>query len=146
LPADIFGAERGNSKGWDITDPVTLAAIEAERAPFAAPHRWQAGGKGKVRTVVNPARPLEEVGEVAEADAAGVTRAVDAAVKAQAGWQKTPVAQRAAMLLKAADLYENHAVEFFALCAREAGKTLADGVAELREAADFLRYYAGQAA
>src|SRR5690606_27493454 len=53
---------------------------------------------------------------------------------------------RAAMLERAADLYEAHACEFFALCAREAGKTLADGVAEVREAVDFLRYYAGQAA
>ena len=56
------------------------------------------------------------------------------------------MAIRADMLIKAADLYEQNAMEFFALCAREAGKTLADGVAEVREAVDFLRYYAGQAA
>src|SRR5690606_33042908 len=68
------------------------------------------------------------------------------ATGAQAQWAATPVARRAAALLKAADLYEDNAAEFFALCAREAGKTLGDAVAELREAADFLRYYAGQAA
>ena len=57
-----------------------------------------------------------------------------------------PVAERADILRRAADLYEANAVEFFALCTREAGKTLADGVAELREAVDFLRYYAAEAA
>ncbi|RIK88433.1 MAG: bifunctional proline dehydrogenase/L-glutamate gamma-semialdehyde dehydrogenase [Hyphomicrobiales bacterium] len=145
-PADIFDAERANSKGWDITDPVTLAEIEAGRDRFAAPHRWRAGSGKTGRPVINPAKPDEVVGEVFEADAAAVTGAVDRAVKAQGDWAATPVATRAAALLKAADLYEENAVEFFALCAREAGKTLADAVAELREAADFLRYYAGQAA
>jgi RHH-type proline utilization regulon transcriptional repressor/proline dehydrogenase/delta 1-pyrroline-5-carboxylate dehydrogenase len=144
-PVDIFGAERRNSKGWDITDPVTLADIESRRKAFAAPHRWQAGDAGKSRGIVNPARPQEMVGEVVEAGASAVKKAVEAAVKAQPKWEKTAVSTRAAALLKAADLYEDHAVEFFSLCAREAGKTLTDGVAEVREAADFLRYYAGQA-
>lgn len=145
-PADIFGAQRANSVGWDITDPVTLDRIETGRAKFAAPHRWQAGSGKKGRPVVNPARPDEVVGEVFEADAAAVKKAVDKAVTAQPAWAAAPVASRAAALLKAADLYEENAVEFFALCGREAGKTLADAVAEVREAVDFLRYYAGQAA
>ncbi|TKT79126.1 bifunctional proline dehydrogenase/L-glutamate gamma-semialdehyde dehydrogenase PutA [Aquamicrobium sp. LC103] len=146
-PADIFGAERGNSKGWDINDPVTLAEIESARAAFAAPHEWKVGpSKAKGRPVVNPAKSGEIAGQVVEAGGADVKRAVDAAAKAQAGWAGRPVAERAAMLERAADLYEANAVEFFALCTREAGKTLADGVAEVREAADFLRYYAGQAA
>ena len=144
-PADIFGAERRNSIGWDITDAMTFADIEEKRKAFAAPHQWHAGGKGKAKGVLNPAKPTEIVGEVAEAGAADVTKAIDLAVKAQPVWEKTSVATRATALLKAADLYEENAVEFFALCAREAGKTLADGVAEVREAADFLRYYAGQA-
>jgi RHH-type transcriptional regulator, proline utilization regulon repressor / proline dehydrogenase / delta 1-pyrroline-5-carboxylate dehydrogenase len=152
-PAVIFGAERGNSKGFDITDPSTLADIEAARKRFAAPHLWKAAPMvagaidgAMARGVVNPARPQELAGEVIEADAAIVKKAVDAAVKAQARWEETPVAARAEILLATADLYEQNAVEFFALCAREAGKTLADGVAEVREASDFLRYYAGQAA
>jgi len=151
-PAEIFGVERANSKGWDITDAITLAQLDASRNDFAPPFLWSAApvidGKalaGKARRVVNPARPTEMVGEVVEASAADVRRAVDAAVAAQPGWAGTPVAERVGALLKAADLYEAHAVEFFALCAREAGKTLADGIAEVREAADFLRYYAGQA-
>lgn len=151
-PADIFSPERANSKGWDITDPVTLAALEAARAPFAAPHRWQAAptlaakpAKGRAREVINPAAPADIVGEVIEADASQVKKAVDAAAAAQPGWEETPVAVRAEALLRAADLYEANAAEFFALCSREAGKTLVDGIAELREAVDFLRYYAAQA-
>ncbi len=145
-PEDIFGASRANSAGWDITDPVTMARIEEGRAKFAAPHRWKAGAGKTARAIVNPAKPDEIVGEVFEADAAAVEKAVGKALKAQPAWEKTPVAARAAALSKAADLYEANAIEFFALCAREAGKILPDAVAELREAVDFLRYYAAEAA
>ncbi|MCA0013035.1 bifunctional proline dehydrogenase/L-glutamate gamma-semialdehyde dehydrogenase PutA [Mesorhizobium sp. B292B1B] len=150
-PAVIFGAGRRNSKGFDITDPVTLAAIDKERTAFAGPDRWhakpitRAAGYGEQRPVVNPARPSEVVGTVSEATAKQVATAVRIAVEAQPAWAKRPVAERAAILNRAADLYEANAVEFFALATREAGKSLADGVAEVREAVDFLRYYAAEA-
>ncbi len=150
-PAAIFGADRRNARGWDITDVVTLDAIEQERAPFAAPYRWQAKpltrakGKGSARDVINPAVIGEVVGTVTEAGEAQVQAAVGFAVKAQPGWATRPVAERADILRRAADLYEANAAEFFALATREAGKTLADGVAEVREAVDFLRYYASEA-
>ena len=150
-PAAIFGGSRSNSKGFDITDPVTLAAIEKERQQFAGPDRWhakpitRAAGYGKTTPVANPAKPSEIVGTVTEAAEKQVATAVRIAVEAQPAWARRPVAERAAILRRAADLYENNAVEFFALCTREAGKVLADGVAEVREAVDFLRYYAGQA-
>lgn len=151
-PSDIFGPGRRNSKGWDITDPATLAAIERARAPFAAPHRWTAapmtraaGGSGQAREVVNPARTGEIVGLVTDATAEQAREAVAIAVAAQPLWAATPVHERAAILRRIADLYEEHAAEFFALAAREAGKTLADCVAEVREAVDFLRYYAAEA-
>ena len=148
----IFGAGRRNSKGFDITDPVTLAAIDKAKAAFAGPERWhakpitRAAGYGKQRPVVNPAKPAEVVGTVSEAAAKQVATAVRIAVEAQPAWAKRPVAERAAILNRAADLYEANAVEFFALATREAGKSLADGVAEVREAVDFLRYYAAEAA
>lgn len=151
-PATIFGAGRRNSKGFDITDPVTLAAIDKAKAAFAGPERWhakpitRAAGYGKQRRVVNPAKPDEVVGTVSEAAAKQVATAVRFAVEAQPAWAKRPVAERAAVLNRAADLYEANAVEFFALATREAGKSLADGVAEVREAVDFLRYYAAEAA
>ncbi|RWD02516.1 MAG: bifunctional proline dehydrogenase/L-glutamate gamma-semialdehyde dehydrogenase PutA [Mesorhizobium sp.] len=150
-PSQIFGAGRRNSKGFDITDTVTLAAIDKARAAFAGPDRWhakpitRAAGYGKLRPIVNPAKPSEVVGTVSEAAAKQVATAVRFAVEAQPAWAKRPVAERAAILNRAADLYEANAVEFFALATREAGKSLADGVAEVREAVDFLRYYATEA-
>lgn len=151
-PSAIFGAGRRNAKGWDITDAVTLAEIEKARAAFAPPHTWQARpltrakGRGSARDIVNPARIDEVVGTVVEATEAQVKEATGIGVKAQPGWAGRPVGERADMLRKAADLYEANAAEFFALATREAGKTLADGVAEVREAVDFLRYYASEAA
>jgi RHH-type proline utilization regulon transcriptional repressor/proline dehydrogenase/delta 1-pyrroline-5-carboxylate dehydrogenase len=151
-PDAIFGAGRTNARGWDITDAVTLAAIEAGRAAFAGTDRWlakpltRAVGKGKKRAVVNPANPGQTVGSVVEATKEQATEAVRLAVEAQAAWVARPVAERADILRRAADLYEKNAVEFFALATREAGKTLADGVSEVREAVDFLRYYASEAA
>ncbi|TJW68184.1 MAG: L-glutamate gamma-semialdehyde dehydrogenase, partial [Mesorhizobium sp.] len=103
-------------------------------------------GYGKERKVVNPAKPDEVVGTIHEAAAKQVATAVRIAVEAQPAWAKRPVAERAAILNRAADLYEANAAEFFALATREAGKSLADGVAEVREAVDFLRYYAAEAA
>jgi len=150
-PAGIFGAERKNSRGWDITDPVTVAELDQARAQFAAPHKWEAvpitaaKGKGATIEIRNPARPDEIVGMVQEATADQAREAVKIAAKAQVKWAATPVGERAAILRKAADLYEENAVEFFAIAAREAGKILLDCVGEVREAVDFLRYYALQA-
>ena len=153
MPSAIFGAGRRAARGFDITDPVTIAALDAARAPFMTGSAWTArpsspaaGEGGPARVIVNPARPAEAVGTVVEADAALAGQAVRIGAAAQPAWAATPVADRAAMLLRAADLYEAHAAEFFALCTREAGKTLADGIAEVREAVDFLRYYAAEAA
>ena len=151
-PASIFGAGRRNSRGFDVTDTVTLAAIEKAKAEFAGSDRWhakpitRAAGYGKQRPVTNPARPEEVVGTIQEAAAKQVATAVRIAVEAQPAWAKRPVTERAAILNRAADLYEANAAEFFALATREAGKSLADGVAEVREAVDFLRYYAADAA
>ncbi len=151
VPSAIF-APRRNSRGWDLTDPCDLAAIEAGRAPFASPHQWSAeplvaGGVtvGKGRKILNPAKPEEVVGEVKEADGGLVQTAVGAAREAQAAWETTPVAERAVIIERVADLYEDNTFEFLALTAREAGKTQLDGVAEVREAVDFLRYYAREA-
>ena len=150
-PCHLF-APRRNSTGWDLTDPVDLARIEVGRAPFATPYRWSAGpispaaGEARpARTVVNPARPDEIVGEVSEADAELAHAAIEVATEMQPAWEALSGTERAAILRKAADIYEANSCEIFALVAREAGKTLLDGVAEVREAVDFLRYYAVEA-
>ena len=145
-PAAIFGPGRRNARGWDLTDPLDLAKIDAALAGFARPHQWKAGsGPGTSRPIVNPADPGDIVGHVRDATPGQIQEALDLAFDAAPGWAATPVAERATILNRLADLYECHAAEFFALAAREAGKTLADGVAEVREAVDFLRYYAGAA-
>ncbi len=151
-PSGIFGNNRTNSKGWDVTDPMEVVAIEKERGKFAAPFRWSiapitpAIGDGELIEIRNPARPEEVVGTVRLASVKQVTKAVKVAKKAYGNWSALGAEKRGAILLKTADLCEKHAAEFFALAAREAGKTLADCIAEVREAVDFLRYYAGQAA
>ena len=140
-PRDIFGTDRVNSAGFDLTDHDTLARINDARAakiPDAAPITRHPGA-GAPRPVLNPATG-ECVGTVIEAD----SETVSAAIAAARPWD-APVDRRANVLRRAADLYEQNFGPIFAVLAREAGKTLNDAVGELREAVDFLRYYARQA-
>jgi len=151
-PSAIFGAGRTNARGWDITDTVTLEKIGKAKQAFDGSYQWQAepitraDAKGPSRPVANPAKSDEVVGNVTETAPKAAAVAVEIAVDAQRRWAARPVAERAAMLSRAADLYEANAFQLFSLCTREAGKTLADGIAEVREAVDFLRYYAAEAA
>ena len=140
-PAEIFGDRRKNSRGFDLSDEATLAEIEAARdcaLPEAGPVTLREAS-GVARDVINPATG-EKIGRVTEADAATVARAIEDA----APWEAS-AAERAEVLRRAADLYEEHYGVIFATLAREAGKFLPDAVGELREAVDFLRYYAGEA-
>jgi RHH-type proline utilization regulon transcriptional repressor/proline dehydrogenase/delta 1-pyrroline-5-carboxylate dehydrogenase len=139
-PEDLFGATRKNAIGFDLTDEAELTRIEAARSVTlddAAPLTVSAPS-GNVRAVKNPATG-EIVAQVTEADEATVARAIaDAQV-----WDASP-ADRAATLRRAADLYEDNFGPIFAILGKEAGKSLPDAVGELREAVDFLRYYAAQ--
>nr|WP_312869654.1 bifunctional proline dehydrogenase/L-glutamate gamma-semialdehyde dehydrogenase PutA [Jiella pacifica] len=137
-PAAIFGEKRRNSKGFDLSDRGVLAAIETERTkPLQTAHPLTVSDpSGAEKPVTNPATG-EVVGTVVEADPATVARALaDARV-----WD-APAPERAAVLERAADLFEENFGILFAILAKEAGKTLPDAVGELREAVDFLRYYA----
>ncbi len=143
-PAALFGAGRGNSRGFDLSDPEVLAEIAAARdvaLPDAAPLTVVPGAaSGPLRAVRNPATGAV-VAEVREADGATVAAAIAAAQV----WA-VPAPARAEVLRRAADLYEENFGPIFAALAREAGKTLPDAVGELREAVDFLRYYAAEGA
>ncbi|MBU2981802.1 bifunctional proline dehydrogenase/L-glutamate gamma-semialdehyde dehydrogenase PutA [Lentibacter algarum] len=143
---DLYQPERPNSLGFDLTHEPTLTRIEKARKPFLN-HSWTAApllaSKTKpqaAQAVKNPALPSDTVGKVSFASPADVEAALGKATP----WNATPKA-RAKALSKAADLYEANFGELFALLAREAGKSLPDAVAELREAVDFLRYYAANA-
>jgi len=101
--------------------------------------------EGAVAQEVRSPATGEIVGTVMVATVGDVDAALAAAQSWKNGWAARPAGERAALLRRAADLYEAHAPELLALCAREAGKTLADSVGEVREAVDFLRYYAAEA-
>ena len=141
---NLFQPERTNSKGFDLRHAPTLAAIEQARAPFRDA-TWDAvpliAGEATPETRVAVTNPsdLSEIGSVAQSSAEDVELAL-----ASANIWDAPAKVRAAALNKAADLYEANFGELFALLAREAGKTQMDAVAELREAVDFLRYYASR--
>ncbi|QDI05992.1 bifunctional proline dehydrogenase/L-glutamate gamma-semialdehyde dehydrogenase PutA [Xanthomonas cerealis pv. cerealis] len=153
LPADLLRSQnhnRKNSMGANLANDNDLraladqlnAAIKPWQAPPLVPGAVLAND---ALAVTNPADRRQVVGRWQPADAATVEKALANAVAAQPGWNRTPAASRATILEHAADLLEARMPEFIALCVKEAGKTLPDGVAEVREAVDFLRYYAGQA-
>ena len=150
LPADLHAPHRRNARGVDLGDPLTLAGLDAAQAGFAettwraAPSRLAAGDAPETMRIASPATGAL-VGEAIAAGPATIDAALATAQAAAPAWAARPVGERAAMLRRAADLFEANATEFHVLCAREAGKTLPDAVAELREAVDFLRYYAAEA-
>ena len=142
----IYLPERINSKGWDLTHAPTLAALDQRRAVFQS-HQWAGGPLIAATTdqtpphhIINPATPADTVGQIQNATPQDVDRALAAATP----WSND-TQTRSKVLNAAADAYEANAAELFAILAREAGKALPDVVAELREAVDFLRYYAAQA-
>ncbi len=145
-PAEVFAPSRANSRGWDLRNSGDLADFEAARLTHkvsrfeAMPLTVVAPVGGEPRTIVNPADPDDRVGSVTETAPSDVAAALDSA----ADWSDASAAQRAAILRKASALYEASYGRIFALLAREAGKTPLDAVGELREAVDFLRYYADQ--
>ncbi|MBI3094811.1 MAG: bifunctional proline dehydrogenase/L-glutamate gamma-semialdehyde dehydrogenase PutA, partial [Rhodocyclales bacterium] len=151
LPARIFGAARLNSAGVDLADETRIAELESGLAQLAA-QQWSArplpGAASSAREqplpVLNPAAPADQVGTVVEADAAMVELALARAASCAADWAQTAPATRAAALLRAADLLEAQRLQLLSLCIREAGKTWSSGLAEIREAVDFCRYYAAQ--
>ncbi len=151
VPPALY-ADRKNSLGIDFSDESALAALERELD--AAPDHSDAapllGGpaadESAERTMItNPADRREQVGSVVESSLAEVARAVAVASSEGMAWARTPVAERAVCLERAADLLEQERGPLLALAVREAGKTLANAHGEIREAADFCRYYAGQA-
>ena len=144
-PDAIYLPDRRNSQGWDINDPVMYDELRAIRAPYLSPYRWSLSHVDQAGSLRNPADPSDCIGSIRDSEPEGVEGRVATALAAQGGWESLAVDKRSEMLLNAADLYEENAGELFALLAREAGKTLTDAIAELREAVDFLRYYASTA-
>ncbi len=150
LPRNLFGTARENSRGLDLSDEMRLASL-AQAMPHSAAAAWHAAPMLAVelpaappQPVRNPADRRDIVGQVREAGATEVEAALRCAVEAAPAWAATLPAERAAALERAAEHLEVDIDRLVGLLMREAGKTAANAVAEVREAVDFLRYYALQ--
>jgi len=121
LPRDLFAPGHRNSEGLDLSDRPTLATtVAAVTSPLAA-------------------------GAVADTDPTQVGNAIARAATAFPAWNANPVDTRATILERLADLLERNRDDLMAICVQEARKTIPDSIGEVREAADFCRYYAGEA-
>ncbi len=151
LPRDLYAPARKNSSGLEFGSAADLGALlsgiaKAGDAPVAAHPLIAAGkAKGSARPVVSPADGKTSVGSVVELPLESIDEVMAAAKGGFAAWSRVPVAERADALDRLADAIEGERDALVALMAREGGKTLNDGIAEVREAADFCRYYAAQA-
>ncbi|MCM0611638.1 bifunctional proline dehydrogenase/L-glutamate gamma-semialdehyde dehydrogenase PutA [Marinobacter sediminum] len=150
-PADIYGGERMNSRGMNIhvesyLDPLLNRLGEWSR------HSWTGGPMingtrrqdGERVSVLSPYDTTKVVGSVVWADDRHVEEAMNVAEAGFRSWNERPVSDRAQLLEKYADLLEQNMEELMSICCREAGKTMQDGIDEVREAVDFCRYYAIQ--
>ncbi len=150
-PPDLYGAERKNARGWDLSDPLVLDQLVTQ-LQLACEEPWHAaarvGGEdcgGEARALPNPADRDQLVGRIAEADAELVDRALGLAADAAPAWDELGGVRRGEYLLQAAELFERQAPRLVARVVREGGRTVPDALAELREAVDYCRYYAHQA-
>ena len=144
LPSQLY-PDRRNSAGMDLSDDSLLADLTLTLAGTVA-HSWRAeaeNGEGEEREVLNPADHRDVVGIAVEPPAELAESAVARA--AASSWSEVSVEERAAILERAADAMQEHMGTFMGLAMREAGKSAANAIAEVREAIDFLRYYASQA-
>ena len=150
LPAQLFGPERSNSAGIDLADELELKELAKELTTAnAGPYRAEPilavpGTPGLFRKLVNPADFADMLGECADAQLPQVEQAVAAAIEAGPAWAAMPARERARILRATADLFESDKGVLLNLAVREAGKSLPNAVGELREAVDFLRYYAAE--
>ncbi|HUR39686.1 MAG TPA: bifunctional proline dehydrogenase/L-glutamate gamma-semialdehyde dehydrogenase PutA [Verrucomicrobiae bacterium] len=154
-PAALYGPKRRNSTGLNFASEAELASLRDAlvradaQPPTSVASLVAAKQRGKTvapaRDVMDPADRRRIVGHWQPLDPALVPAVVGAAVKAQPQWNAQPVKTRAQFLDTAADLLEQRRADYLYLLVREAGKTLPDANAEVREAVDFLRYYAAQA-
>ena len=155
LPRNLYGANRANSAGLDMSNEHRLASLSSALLTSAAhplraepilgaalPDGELAGST--VENVINPAEPTDIVGQVRETTDAEISLALDCASHAGAIWFATPPQERAAILHRAGELMESQMQNLLGVLVREAGKTFNNAIAEVREAVDFLHYYAEQ--
>lgn len=152
LPRALYGAVRENSAGFDLSNEQRLGSLAAaglaglDTTWLARPILGSGEVDGPSRPMLNPADRRDVVGTVVEATPELIDTALAQALEAAPVWQATPAADRAAILMRAADMLEERLPRLVGLIVREAGRALPAAIGEVREAVDFLRYYAGQVA
>lgn len=150
LPAKLYGHARDNSRGIDLASDDLLAQLDgtlhrhATNALGAQPMLASQAAPDAPVDVINPADHRDRVGQVRHATPADVDAALAAAADGAATWANVPPFERAFALERAADALQSDTERLVGILVREAGKTCAAAVAEVREAIDFLRYYAWQ--
>jgi len=151
LPHELYGRGRKNSSGLDLSSEHVLATLQigldaSNKSDWLAQPLLGSGDvDGERQPVTNPADRRDVVGAVIEASVAQVDEALTLAEAAAPRWAATQPTERAACLDRMADAMETHIATLMGLAVREAGKTLPNAIAEVREAVDFCRYYAQQA-
>jgi len=152
LPCDIYGCDRQNSLGKDLSNMQTLTELKlamdkaAQQSHTATPIiNGKAITTAQPQPVISPADTNKVVGQAYKATIEEVEQALISAHAATVEWAETPVEQRAHCLEKAADLFEKEMPTLMTLLCLEGGKQIADCVSEVREAIDFCLYYAAQA-
>jgi len=149
-PADIYQPGRRNSRGIDISEATELVPLDAAmdqalaRQWCAAPIIGGESQKGEAQPILDPADRRRHVGSVVMANADQVEAAMAGAAAAAPAWDATGAEDRARVLERTAALMERDMPVLMALAVREAGKTVPDSIAEVREAVDFCRYYANR--
>jgi len=151
LPRDLYGEQRVNALGWDLSDPLVVERLGVQLSQ-AWRETWRASSRiagedrdGELRQLYNPADGAQLVGEVSEAPGHLVDQALSVAAAAAPEWDALGGSRRADCLLRAAELFQQEAPRLIARVVREGGRTIPDAVAELREAVDYCRYYAAHA-
>ncbi len=150
LPVNMYGKSRPNSHGTNLADMKEQEALTEKLAceklakQSALPILDGLAIEVECEDVINPANG-EIVGQRGFCSEADLSRAFQNAVNAWPAWNNTPVRSRARLLQNTAELFEENRAQFLALLVKESGKTIVDAEAEIREAIDFLYYYAAQA-
>lgn len=150
LPQAIYTAW-DNSQGIDLSNPLELNALKQKLDNYAQT-KWQVGSLINGRTlnknaksVVSPSQTHQVIGEVSQAETEEVEFAIKTATAAKIAWEKINVAQRASILERAAQLFQEAMPELITILSKEGGKCIPDCISEIRETIDYCRYYAYRA-
>lgn len=154
-PKALYGELRKNSSGYDLNNDKVLESLTAKVSqlsqvtwqgmPLLGNYSPDLQKFAKAQTIRNPANHHDIVGSLQEANILDVETALEFASNANSKWATTPIETRASYVSAAADILERRMDDLMVLLARESGKTYLNGIAEVREAIDFLRYYSAQA-